>query len=132
MSVRVDLQGISAGSFIDRRGALGVTTGQYALLEYRTAGFSPQSTKGFCLNSAIGLPNRGSSVDFTLRGICSHAFGSRQFPDTFKEKTRITGVNTKESSQYKHGIQMFLFIADDQTSLIQSSRKACSVQIGDE
>jgi hypothetical protein len=58
MSVRVDLQGISAGSFIDRRGALGVMTGQYALLEYQTAGFFSPSTKGFCLNSAYGLPNR--------------------------------------------------------------------------
>jgi hypothetical protein len=28
MSVRVDLQGISAGYFIDRRGALGLMTGQ--------------------------------------------------------------------------------------------------------
>jgi hypothetical protein len=41
MSVRVDLQGISAGYFIDRRDALGVMTGQYTLLEYQTAGFSP-------------------------------------------------------------------------------------------
>jgi hypothetical protein len=41
MSVQVDLQGISAGYFIDRRSALGVMTGQYALLEYQTAGFSP-------------------------------------------------------------------------------------------
>jgi hypothetical protein len=47
MSVRVDLQGISTGSFIDRRGALGVMTGQYALLEYQTAGFFSPSTKGF-------------------------------------------------------------------------------------
>jgi hypothetical protein len=58
MSVRVDLQGISAGSFIDRRGALGVMTGQYALLEYQTTGFFSPNTKGFCLNSARGLPNR--------------------------------------------------------------------------
>jgi hypothetical protein len=42
MSVRVDLQGISAGHFIDRRGALGVMTGQYTLLEYQTVGFSPE------------------------------------------------------------------------------------------
>jgi hypothetical protein len=58
MSVWVDLQGISAGSFIDRRGALGVMTGQYALLEYQTAGLFSPSTKGFCLNSARGLPNQ--------------------------------------------------------------------------
>jgi hypothetical protein len=132
MSVRVDLQGISAGSFIDRRGALGVMTGQYALLEYQTAGFFSPSTKNFCLNSAYGLPNRGSSVDFAPRGSCSRAFCSRQFPDAFEEKIRFTGANSKESSQYKQGIQKFLFIADNQTSLIQSSRKACLVQIGDE
>jgi hypothetical protein len=47
MSVRVDLQGISAGSFIDLRGALGVMTSQYALLEYQTAGFSPQVRRFF-------------------------------------------------------------------------------------
>jgi hypothetical protein len=58
MSVRVGFQSISAGSFINRRGALGVMTGQYALLEYQTAGFFSPSTKGFCLNSAYGLPNR--------------------------------------------------------------------------
>jgi hypothetical protein len=86
MSVRVDLQGISAGYFIDRRSTLGVMTGQYALLEYQTAGFSPGCEGFFCLNSAYGLPNRGSSVGFAPRGICSHAFGSRQFPDAFKEK----------------------------------------------
>jgi hypothetical protein len=85
MSVRVDLQGISAGYFIDRRGALGVMTGQYTLLEYQTAGFLPDA-KGFCLNSAYGLPIQGSSVDFAPRGICSRVFGSRQFPDTFEEK----------------------------------------------
>jgi hypothetical protein len=41
MSVRVDVQGISAGYFIDRRDALGVMTDQYTLLKYQTAGFSP-------------------------------------------------------------------------------------------
>jgi hypothetical protein len=48
MSVRVDLQGISAGYFIDRRDALGVVTGQYTLLEYQTTGFSP-GCEGFLL-----------------------------------------------------------------------------------
>jgi hypothetical protein len=48
MSVRVDLQGISAGYFIDRRDALGVMTGQYTLLEYQTAGFFP-GCEGFLL-----------------------------------------------------------------------------------
>jgi hypothetical protein len=45
--VRVDLQGISAGYFIDRRGALGVMTGQRTLLEYQTAGFSSRMRKVF-------------------------------------------------------------------------------------
>jgi hypothetical protein len=40
MSVQVDLQGILADYFIDQRGALGVMTGQRALLEYQAAGFS--------------------------------------------------------------------------------------------
>jgi hypothetical protein len=40
MSVRVDLQVISADYFIDRGCALGVMTGQRTLLEYQAAGFS--------------------------------------------------------------------------------------------
>jgi hypothetical protein len=52
--------------------------------------------KGFRLNSAYELPIQGSSMDFTPRGICSRVFGSRQFPDTFKEKTRFTDANMKK------------------------------------
>jgi hypothetical protein len=48
------------------------------------------------LNSAYGLPIQGSSVDFAPRGICSRVFSSRQFPDTFKEKTRFTDANMKK------------------------------------
>jgi hypothetical protein len=47
MSVRVDLQGVPAGYFIDRRGALGVMTGQRTLLEYQVVGFSPQMRRVF-------------------------------------------------------------------------------------
>jgi hypothetical protein len=47
MSVRVDLQGISAGYFIDQGGALGVMTGRHALLEYQTAGFSSRMRSVF-------------------------------------------------------------------------------------
>jgi hypothetical protein len=85
MSVQVDLQGIPAGYFIDRRGALGVMSSQRTLLEYQAAGFFP-SAKGFYLNSAYGLPIQGFSVDFAPRGICSRVFGSKQFPDTFKRR----------------------------------------------
>jgi hypothetical protein len=35
-------------------------------------------------------------VDFAPRGICSRVFGSRQFPDAFKEKTRFTDANVKK------------------------------------
>jgi hypothetical protein len=47
MSVRVDLQGISTDYFIDRRGALGVMTGQRTLLEYQAAGFSSRTRRVF-------------------------------------------------------------------------------------
>jgi hypothetical protein len=58
MSVRVDLQSVSAGYFIDRRGALGVMTGQYTLLEYQTAGFSP-GRKGFLLEQCLRIADSG-------------------------------------------------------------------------
>jgi hypothetical protein len=48
------------------------------------------------LNSSYGLPIQGSSADFAPRGICSHVFGSRQFPDAFKEKTRFTDADVKK------------------------------------
>jgi hypothetical protein len=86
MSVRVDLQGISAGYFIDRRSALGVMTGQRALLEYQAAGFSSRMRGVFRLNSTYRLPIRGSSADFAPRGVCFRVFGSSKFPNTFKEK----------------------------------------------
>jgi hypothetical protein len=47
MSVRVDLQGISAGYFIDWESALGVMTGWRALLEYQAAWFSSQMRRVF-------------------------------------------------------------------------------------
>jgi hypothetical protein len=76
MSVQVDLQGIPAGYFIDRRGALGVMTGQRALLEYQAAGFLPEC-EGFSLEQCLRIADSGSSVDFAPRGICSRVFGSR-------------------------------------------------------
>jgi hypothetical protein len=75
MSARVDLQGIPAGYFIDRGGALGVMTSQYTLLEYQTTGFSPKC-EGFLLEQCLWIAESGS-VDFAPRGSCSHAFGSR-------------------------------------------------------
>jgi hypothetical protein len=67
MSVRVDLQGISAGYFIDRRGALGVMTGQYALLEYQTAGFSPKY-EGFLLEQCLWIAESGIFCGFCAKG----------------------------------------------------------------
>jgi hypothetical protein len=57
MSVRVDLQGIPGGYFIDWENALGVMTGWRALLEYQAAGFFSPECEGFSLNSAYGFPN---------------------------------------------------------------------------
>jgi hypothetical protein len=85
MSVQVDLQSISAGYFIDRRGALGVMTGQYTLLEYQTAGFSP-GCEGFLLEQCLRIADSGTFCEFCAKGIRSGVFGSRQSPDTFREK----------------------------------------------
>jgi hypothetical protein len=63
-----------AGYFIDRRGALGVMTGQYTLLEYQAAGFSTKC-EGFSLEQCLWIAELGSSVDFAPRGSCSRAFG---------------------------------------------------------
>jgi hypothetical protein len=47
MSVRVSLQGILAGYFIDQESALGVTTGWRTLLEYQAAGFFSRMRRVF-------------------------------------------------------------------------------------
>jgi hypothetical protein len=67
MSVRVDLQGISAGYFIDRRGALGVMTGQYTLLEYQTTGFFP-GCEGFLLEQYLRIADSGIFCGFYAKG----------------------------------------------------------------
>jgi hypothetical protein len=86
MSVRVDLQGISAGYFIDRKGCIGSDDWPAYTVGIPNGRVFFPNAKGFHLNSAYGLPIQGSSVDFAPRGICSHVFGSRQFPDMLKEK----------------------------------------------
>jgi hypothetical protein len=72
MSVRVDLQSIPAGYFIDRRGALGVMTGQYTLLEYQTTGFSP-GCEGFLLEQCLRIADSGIFCGFCAKG---HLFWS--------------------------------------------------------
>jgi hypothetical protein len=67
MSVRVDLQSIPAGYFIDRRGALGVMIGQYTLLEYQTAGFSP-GCGGFLLEQCLRIADSGIFYGFCAKG----------------------------------------------------------------
>jgi hypothetical protein len=41
--------------------------------------------RGVLLERCSWIAESGSSVDFAPRGSCSRAFGSRQFPDAFKE-----------------------------------------------
>jgi hypothetical protein len=109
MSVRVDLQSIPVGYFIDRRGALGVMTGQYTLLEYQTAGFSPKP-EGFFLEQCLWIAESGSSADFVPRGSCSRSFGSRYLPNAFKENKFHRCKMQRESSQNKRRIQKVLHL----------------------
>jgi hypothetical protein len=67
MSVRVDLQGTSAGYFIDRRGALGVMTDQCTLLEYQMAGFSP-GCEGFLLEQCLRIADLRIFCGFCAKG----------------------------------------------------------------
>jgi hypothetical protein len=89
-----------------------------------SGGASLPNAKGFHLNSAHGLPSRGFSADIAPRCICFRVFGSSEFPNTFKEKydSRMqTQGNHRNASM---GIKSSLFIADNQTSLVQSNQRA--------
>jgi hypothetical protein len=94
MSVRVDLQSIPAGYFIDQRDALGVMTGQYTLLEYQTAGFSPKC-EGFFLEQCSWIAKSGSSVDFVPRGSCSRAIRLKMAPECIQRKQNSQMQNAK-------------------------------------
>jgi hypothetical protein len=80
MSVRVDLQGISADYFIDRRGALGVMTGQRALLEYQAAGFSPEC-EGFSLEQCLRIADSGIFCGFCAKGHLFSRVRLKQVPE---------------------------------------------------
>jgi hypothetical protein len=67
MSVRVDLQGISADYFIDRESALGVMTGRCALLEYQTAGFSSEC-EGFSFEQYLRIADSRIFCGFCAKG----------------------------------------------------------------
>jgi hypothetical protein len=64
------------------------------------------------LNSAYGLPNRGFSADFALRGIYFRGFGSNEFPNTFGEKQDSQMQTQKNHRSTSKEIKSSLFIAD--------------------
>jgi hypothetical protein len=76
MSVRVDLQGILAGYFIDQESALGVMTGWRTLLEYQAAGFSSRMRRIFIEQCLQDYRIKDFLWVFAPRGICLRVFGS--------------------------------------------------------
>jgi hypothetical protein len=94
-------------------------------------GFLPNA-KGFRLNSAYGLPNQGFSAGIAPRVICFCVFGSSEFPNAFKEKQDSQMQTEKNHHNTSTRIKSSLFIADNQTSLVQSNQRACLAQTGDE
>jgi hypothetical protein len=129
MSVRVDLQGIPEGYFIDRESALGVTTGWRTLLEYQAAGFSLPNARGF-IEQCLWIPELRIFCGFCAKGHLFSRVRLKQSSRMRLRRIRLAVANTRESSQYKHGNS--LFIAEDQTSLVQSNQKACLAQTRDE
>jgi hypothetical protein len=118
MTVRVDLQGIPAGYFIDRRGALGVMTGQRTLLEYQAAGFFPKCG-GFSLEQYLRTADLGIFCRFLRQGASVLTYSAQGSSLVCLRKDKIHGCKRKEdhhstSTKFKSS----LFIADIQTSLI--------------
>jgi hypothetical protein len=107
MSVRVDLQGVPAGYFIDRRGALGVMTGQRTLLEYQAAGFFPKC-EGFSLEKYLRIADSGIFCGFLRQGASVLACSAQDSSWIGLRKNKVHGYKHEEkSSQYKHRIQKF-------------------------
>jgi hypothetical protein len=106
MSARVDLQGIPADYFIDRRGALGVMTGQYTLLEYQMAGFFPDA-KGFLLGQCLRIADSGIFCGFLRQGASVRVYSAQEsFRIRSKRKQdsrmqNVKGVITKQAQNSK-------------------------------
>jgi hypothetical protein len=90
------------------------------------------NAKGFRLNSAYGLPNQGFSAGIAPRDICFCMFGSSEFPNAFKEKQDSQMQTQKNHRNTSTRIKSSLFIADNQTSLVQSNQRAYLAQTRDE
>jgi hypothetical protein len=106
MSARVDLQGIPAGYFIDQRGALGVMTGQYALLEYQTAGFFP-GCEGFLLEQCLRIADSGIFCGFLCQGASVRVYSAQEssrIRSKRKQDSRmqnVKGVITEQAQNSK-------------------------------
>jgi hypothetical protein len=101
MSVRVDLQGISADYFIDRGSALGVMTGQRALLEYQAAGFSSRMRGIFVLmdcrfEDLLRIMRQGASV-LACSAQSSSRIRLRKTRFTYANMEKIIAVQAQKS-----------------------------------
>jgi hypothetical protein len=102
MSVRVDLQGIPAGYFIDWESALGVMTGWRALLEYQAAGFSSRMRRVF-IEQCLWIPKLRIFCGFCAKGHPFSRIRLKKSSQMHLRKIRLAVANMEESSQYKHG-----------------------------
>jgi hypothetical protein len=106
MSARVDLQGIPAGYFIDRRGALGVMTGQYTLLEYQTAGLFPDA-KCFLLEQCLRIADSGILCGFLHQGASVRVYSAQESSRIRSKRKQdswmqnVKGVITKQAQNSK-------------------------------
>jgi hypothetical protein len=92
-------------------------------------GFPPEC-EGFSLNSVHGSRIEDFLRIFAPRGSCFHVFGSSESFE-FVENSKVR----RHKQEGIIGIQAWklkFFIAENQTSLVQSNRRACLAQTGDE
>jgi hypothetical protein len=118
------------GYFIDRGGALGVMIWPVHTVGIPSGRGFPPGAKGFLLNSVYGLPNwdplwilrQGAVV--LMR---SAKDGSRVRSKENLQMQNAKGSHRRTSAEFKSSS----YIADIYTSLVQSSQRAYSTQIGD-
>jgi hypothetical protein len=106
-------------------------TGWRALLEYQMAGFFPEC-EGFSLNSAYRIAESRIFCGFLREGVSVFACSAQAVPNAFKEK--YSSQLQKQRNHHNTGmrIKSSLFIADNQTSLVQTNQRVCLAQTGDE
>jgi hypothetical protein len=106
-------------------------TGWRALLEYQAAGFSSRMRRVF-IEQCLQDYRIKDFLRILRQGVSVFVCSAQAVPNAFKEKYSSQLQKQRNHHSTSMGIKSSLFIADNQTSLVQTDQRVCLAQTGDE